>query len=131
GKTGTTNDADIWFSGFTHDLVTTTWAGFDNNSPVGRREWGSTTPIETWIAYMKEALPPENESSTLPFPDKLVKLRIDPLTGYRANTNDPNAIFEMFREEYAPDAAPHSTPDSPTLANQKDEDTGEPLQQIF
>jgi penicillin-binding protein 1A len=40
GKTGTTNNADIWFSGFTHDLVATTWAGFDDNSPVGNREWG-------------------------------------------------------------------------------------------
>ena len=31
GKTGTTQDfTDAWFSGFTPDLVTTVWVGFDN-----------------------------------------------------------------------------------------------------
>lgn len=105
GKTGTTNDADIWFSGFTHDLVATAWAGFDDNSPVGRREYGSTTPIETWIDFMRNALPPENESTVLPFPDNLVTVRIDPNTGERADPLDPKGIFELFREEFAPDPA--------------------------
>ena len=123
GKTGTTNDADIWFSGFTHDLVATAWTGFDDNSAVGSREWGSTTPLETWIEFMKEVLPPEAESSTLPLPDRLVTVRIDPETGYRADPKKANAIFEMFREEHVP-----SVP--PTLA-QKEEESGEPLQQIF
>ncbi len=102
GKTGTTNDADIWFSGFTHDLVATTWAGFSDNSPVGSREWGSTTPIETWIEFMSKALPPENASTSLPRPNGIVSVRIDPLTGLRANSSDANAIFEIFREEFAP-----------------------------
>ena len=36
GKTGTTQDwGDAWFSGFTPDLVTTVWVGFDNNSQSG------------------------------------------------------------------------------------------------
>jgi penicillin-binding protein 1A len=122
GKTGTTNDADIWFSGFTHDLVATVWIGFDNNGPVGKREWGSTTPIETWIAYMKDSLPPESESSILPFPDNLVNLNIDPETGLRASLNSP-FITEMFREEHAP-------PAPPILAN-KDAEPGQPLEQIF
>jgi penicillin-binding protein 1A len=102
GKTGTTNNADIWFSGYTHDLVATAWAGFSDNSPVGSREWGSTVPIETWIDFMAKALPPESESSTLPRPDGIVSVRIDPKTGLRADPTDPNAIFEIFRQEYAP-----------------------------
>lgn len=121
GKTGTTNDADIWFSGFTRDLVATTWAGFSDNSPVGSREWGSTTPIETWIAYMREALPAESDSTTLPLPDRMVTLRIDPATGQRAEPGDPDAIFEMFREEQAP---------PPKLANKVTPES-RPLQQIF
>lgn len=123
GKTGTTNDADIWFSGYTHDLVATVWAGFDDNTPVGDREWGSTTPIETWIAFMKEALPPESESSTLPMPDGLVSVRIDPDTGYRADPTDPDAVFEYFREELVP-------PPANELAR-KENDDGEPIRQIF
>jgi penicillin-binding protein 1A len=102
GKTGTTNDADIWFSGYTHDLVATAWTGFDDNSPVGRREYGSTTPIETWIDFMREALPAESDSSVLPFPDNLVTVRIDPRTGERADPSDPMGIFELFRKELAP-----------------------------
>ena len=124
GKTGTTNDADIWFSGFTSDLVATTWSGFDDNGPVGRGEWGSTTPMETWIEYMKEVLPDESESSVLPLPDRLVTVRIDPATGYRADPTNKRATFEIFREEYAPSAPPS------TLA-QKAEDASVPIQQIF
>ncbi len=121
GKTGTTNDADIWFSGYTHDLVATAWAGFGNNSPVGSREWGSTTPIETWIAFMEKSLPPESESTSLPRPNGLVSVRIDPETGFRADSNDPDAIFEIFREEYAP---------PPDIAG-KEDGRADPYQQIF
>ncbi len=103
GKTGTTNDADIWFSGYTPDLVATTWAGFSNNSPVGSREWGSTTPIETWIEFMAKALPEENDSKQLPRPNGIVSVKIDPETGLRTDPTDPDGIFEIFREELVPE----------------------------
>jgi len=103
GKTGTTNDADIWFSGFTPDLVATTWAGFSDNSPVGSREWGSTTPIETWIEFMAKALPEESESRVLPRPDGIVSVKIDPETGLRTDPTDPGGIFEIFRQEHVPE----------------------------
>jgi penicillin-binding protein 1A len=130
GKTGTTNDADIWFSGYTPDLVATTWAGFSDNSPVGAREWGSTTPIETWIEYMRTALPAEADTTELPQPDRMVTLRIDPITGQRAEPGDPDAIFEMFREEMAPAARPENPLlTNPRLSNEESEPR--PLQQIF
>lgn len=106
GKTGTTNDADIWFSGFTHDLVATTWAGFSDNSPVGNKEWGSTTPIETWIDFMAQALPPEDSATYLPRPDGIVSVRINPTTGLRTSATDPNNIIEIFRKEFAPGKIP-------------------------
>ncbi|MCZ6502372.1 MAG: PBP1A family penicillin-binding protein [Gammaproteobacteria bacterium] len=120
GKTGTTNDADIWFSGYTHDLVATSWAGFSDNSPVGNREWGSTTPIETWIEFMEEALPAESSSTTLARPNGIVSVRIDPDTGFRAEPSDPDAIFEIFRKEFAPTA---------NLAGKEEE--ADPYKQIF
>ncbi|MBT3564556.1 MAG: peptidase, partial [Gammaproteobacteria bacterium] len=111
----------IWFSGYTPDLVATTWAGYDNNGSVGSREFGSTTPIESWIEFMKVALPPESETSSLAQPNGLVTVRIDPLTGLRAAQDDREAIFEIFREEYAP---------APKLA-QKEDEKENTLQQIF
>lgn len=103
GKTGTTNDADIWFSGYTTDLVATAWAGFGDNSPVGSSEWGSTTPIETWIEFMSKALPEESATTRLPRPDGIVSVKIDPATGLRTDPADPDGIFEIFREELVPD----------------------------
>ncbi len=122
GKTGTTNDADIWFSGYNRDLVATTWVGFGDNSPVGSREFGSTAPLETWIEFMEQVLPAESLSRSLPFPDKLVTLKIDPVSGLATEPTDPKGVFEIFREEHAPAAA---------LAKQQDEVESQPLQQIF
>lgn len=104
GKTGTTNDAtDIWFSGYTRDLVATVWAGFDDNTKLGRYEWGATVPLDTWIEFARLALPDESETTVLPQPDGLVTIRINSKTGERASPSDPDAIFETFREEYVPE----------------------------
>ena len=111
GKTGTTNDADIWFSGYTHDLVATSWAGFGDNTPVGSREWGSTTPIETWIEFMAQALPDEDDTKVLPRPNGIVSVKIDPQTGLRAEPTDPDGIFEIFREELVPEKSAQNNND--------------------
>ena len=107
GKTGTTNDADIWFSGYAPTLVATAWAGFSDNSPVGNKEWGSTTPIETWIEFMADALPGEDPSRQTPRPDGIVSAKINPNTGLRTYPTDPDGIFEIFRKELVP---PESVP---------------------
>ena len=57
GKTGTTNGPmDAWFSGYNADVVTSTWVGFDNYTPLGRREFGGTAALPIWIEFMREAL---------------------------------------------------------------------------
>ena len=57
GKTGTTNGpTDAWFSGYSPHIVTTTWLGFDDNSNIGRREFGSSAALPIWIEYMQAAL---------------------------------------------------------------------------
>ena len=101
GKTGTTNDADLWFSGYNEDLVATAWAGFPDNSPVGNREWGSTTPIETWIEFARAAWPEEQTRSSA-LPDGLVSIKINPETGQRTLPGDKKGKFEFFRSEMAP-----------------------------
>jgi len=102
GKTGTTNEQkDTWFSGFSPDLVTTVWVGFDQPAPLGRGEYGSSTALPIWIDYMEEALDglPDNPPAA---PEGVVRVRIDPDTGLRAWPGQDNAINEYFRTEDVP-----------------------------
>lgn len=102
GKTGTTNDQkDAWFSGFNADLETTVWVGFDNPLTLGRREYGSRAALPIWNEYMAEALKDTPEAH-MQRPQGIVTVRIDPETGELAQASQTNAIFELFREEYAP-----------------------------
>jgi penicillin-binding protein 1A len=57
GKTGTTQDfSDAWFSGFTPDLVTTVWVGFDNPASLGNNETGAAVAGPIWRDFMTVAL---------------------------------------------------------------------------
>lgn len=57
GKTGTTNDEiDAWFIGFTPDLVTGTYIGYDFIEPMGRGETGTSAALPIYIDYAKKAL---------------------------------------------------------------------------
>lgn len=102
GKTGTTNGPmDAWFSGYTPAIAATSWVGFDNYTPLGRREFGGTAALPIWIDYMRVALEKQPESRR-PLPDGIVNVKIDPRTGLLARAGQPDAIFEFFREEYVP-----------------------------
>ena len=57
GKTGTTNDeTDTWFIGFTPQLLTGVWIGFDSKKHLGKGETGGHTALPVWLSYMKQAL---------------------------------------------------------------------------
>ena len=124
GKTGTTNDAaDVWFSGFAPGLVATVWAGFSDNSLLGRGEWGSTVPLEAWVDFMEQVLPPESRANGAqpPRPPGIASVKIDPQTGLRTEPTDPEGIFEIFREERVPEK---------TLVARETQEA-EPVQEIF
>ena len=73
GKTGTTNDAvDVWFSGFTPDLATTVWMGFDQPKSLGTNEFGSGLALSTWLDYMQPVLKGMPEVKQPPRPDGLL-----------------------------------------------------------
>lgn len=56
GKTGTTNKYfDAWFMGYTAQLTTGVWVGFDNESSMGHGETGGDAALPIWVAYMLEA----------------------------------------------------------------------------
>lgn len=99
GKTGTTNGpTDVWFSGYNPSIVTTTWLGFDDNTFLGKREYGGTAALPIWIAFMREALK-DMPVIERPMPTGLTTVRIDPDTGHIASPDRKDAIFEIFRSD--------------------------------
>ncbi len=103
GKTGTTNDQkDAWFSGFSPDIATSVWVGFDKPSTLGRREVGGRAALPIWIDYMREALKPFPNA---PFarPEGLVNVPINLQSGNAVPADTPGAYFEVFNENSAPE----------------------------
>jgi penicillin-binding protein 1A len=101
GKTGTTNGPrDAWFSGYSPHLVASVWLGFDQNTLLGRREFGSSAALPIWMDFMRIAL--DGKPDVLPRqPDGIVTVRVNPATGLPAQPDDENAIFEIFKAEDA------------------------------
>src|SRR5262249_18019756 len=67
GKTGTTQEwGDAWFSGFTPDLETTVWIGYDNNYSLGRHQEGGVGAAPMWHDCRAEAF---KGRPVLKFPD--------------------------------------------------------------
>jgi penicillin-binding protein 1B len=94
GKTGTTNDQrDAWFVGFTPELLTVVWVGFDNNQPIGLT--GAQAALPVWLSFTKRAL---SGRPSIPFaqPEGLVSVEIDRDTGGLATPACPRTIMETF-----------------------------------
>ncbi len=70
GKTGTTQDfTDAWFAGFTPDLVTVVWVGFDDPASLGDNETGAAVAAPIWHDYMAVALKDRPNLKFVPPPD--------------------------------------------------------------
>jgi penicillin-binding protein 1B len=94
GKTGTTNDLrDAWFVGFTPELLTVVWVGFDDNQPVGLS--GAQAALPIWTQFMRNALAGR---ASVPFdvPEGISFMEIDTLTGKLATAACPKKLTEAF-----------------------------------
>ena len=94
GKTGTTNDLrDAWFAGFTPELLTVVWVGFDDNKPLGLS--GAQAALPIWTAFMKQALA-GHANEGFPVPDGVSFATIDPESGKLARPECPKTANESF-----------------------------------
>ena len=94
GKTGTTNDLrDAWFVGFTPELLTVVWVGFDDNQPVGLS--GARAALPIWTQFMRTALAGR---ASVPFtvPGGITFADIDAETGKLSTPTCPKVINEAF-----------------------------------
>lgn len=97
GKTGTTNDgADVWFVGYTADLVAGVWMGFDRPQKIKANAQGGTLAAPAWEAFMKEIYRRKPQPPDWPRPDGVVTREIDSKTGRLANSRCMDAVVTEF-----------------------------------
>lgn len=98
GKTGTTSDyRDAWFVGYTADVVTSVWVGFDHGAPL--RLSSSEAAIPVWGTYMRATA----HRPAQPKPPANVTFRdIDPESGMLWREGCPGPITEAFLNGTAP-----------------------------
>ncbi len=104
GKTGTTNDgADVWFIGYTADLVAGVWMGFDRPTKIKANAQGGELASPAWSAFMTEVYRRKPKPPDWPRPDGLVVREIDALTGQLATSAcTANVVTEFFVEGTEP-----------------------------
>lgn len=103
GKTGTTqNWNDAWFTGFTPDLVTSVWVGFDRNSvSLGRGQAGGVVAAPIWAKFMRDALK-DKPATWYPRPKGVYAVKVCRETGLLPTEACERTIIELFLEGTIP-----------------------------
>jgi penicillin-binding protein 2D len=96
GKTGTTDDyRDAWFVGYTPQLITGVWVGYDKPKPGGKGFTGGAISAPIWGRFMRAALAGK-PAVDFPRPDTVVTVSIDPATGLLATPQCPEKHDEVY-----------------------------------
>jgi penicillin-binding protein 1A len=103
GKTGTTNDEkDVWFIGFSPDLVVGLYLGYDKPRSLGRSAQGGHTAAPIARDFMKLALA-DKPATPFKVPAGIKLIRIDANTGMRPSPGAGGAtILEAFKPGTGP-----------------------------
>ncbi len=105
GKTGTTNDGnDVWYIGYTADLVAGVWMGMDRPVKIMHDAQGGRLAAPAWTAFMTEVYRRKPAPPDWPRPDGLIAREIDRTTGLLRNPYCPAAA--VMTEWYIPGTEP-------------------------
>ena len=100
GKTGTTDDEyDLWFVGFTPEIVAVVWVGYDEPRPIGVPSSRGALPI--WADFLSE-VSGGRVRGAFTKPASVERIEIDPTTGARAFAGCPERRPEFFLAGTAP-----------------------------
>lgn len=95
GKTGTTNEAkDVWFIGFTPNMVTGVFMGYDKPRSLGPTAVGSRYAAPIFRDFMTMALEGE-PILPFPIPEGIKLIRVNAKTGVASS--GPGSILEAFK----------------------------------
>jgi len=113
GKTGTTNDQrDVWFIGYTPQLISGVWVGYDQDKTLGGKETGGRAAAPIWHDFMTRVLANE---PVLDFavPNEVTLVAVDQGSGQRVTPGSAGSVFQAFKrgtEPGFPEAQPASAP---------------------
>ena len=103
GKTGTTNNyIDALFVGFSANIVVGTWAGFDDNRPLGYGEVGGKSALPIWVDYMTEAIQ-KYGAPEFSVPDGITNVLINKQTGKPLPPDAGEGFLESYITGYDPE----------------------------
>ncbi|MEK6555258.1 MAG: penicillin-binding transpeptidase domain-containing protein, partial [Bdellovibrionota bacterium] len=118
GKTGTTQSYyDAWFIGYTADIATGVWVGYDQEKSLGRGEVGGRSALPIWLEYMKAAhkdLPVRGFST----PEGIIFSSLDNETGRLASSNSKEVVRQAFESGTEPKEIQDDASSSPSTETQ-------------
>ena len=97
GKTGTNNDAtDIWFAGYTPNLVAVVWFGFDKPTKITPGAAGGIYAAPVWGQFMRSVYYGENPMLPKPaawkLPSSITTRQVDRTSGQLASPGCPGTL---------------------------------------
>ena len=105
GKTGTTNDGgDVWFIGYTADLVAGVWMGLDKPQKIMANAQGGRLAAPAWTAFMREVYERKPTPTDWPRPREIISRVVDEKTGLLHGPLCPNE--EAYTEYFIPGTEP-------------------------
>ncbi len=100
GKTGTTSQyRDAWFVGFTPEVLTLTWVGYDDNTSIHLS--GARAALPIWVQYMK-LTGNSNSQQEFTIPQDIILVKIDPESGKIWTKKCPHVMYAPFVEGAEP-----------------------------
>ena len=98
GKTGTTNDGtNVWFIGYTADLVAGVWMGFDRPEKIMNDAQGGRLAAPAWTQFMSEVYRRKPAPPDWPRPIDIITRDIDVSTG---QLQTPYCPRDLIRTEF-------------------------------
>lgn len=104
GKTGTTqNWTDAWFCGFTPDITTVVWVGYDQPfMTLGKHQSGSSVAAPVWAHYMKGVYNGMPDAVFSGAPPGVIEVEICEDSGLLPSETCQNRIVEVMLRDSAP-----------------------------
>ena len=105
GKSGTTNDyTDVWFVGYTRELVAGFWMGFDIQQRIQNNAQGGRLAAPAWGNFMREVYERRPSPGDWVQPSGVVQREIDVTSGKLATPYCPQNVRRW--EVFSPNGAP-------------------------